>query len=192
MTGPSVLKSRTGEPLYAKKFSQSFLARADEAAFWEAYVGALLKRNGLYVIQEPMDLGEFHDPEKSTCFDLHVSPNASLDPSFGVEVKSRRTYFSSVSDLAQKTKGGLTLCSQSWFLKNWPGYDCTGRDFLLVSAPTGCILWAPMGTQVTLGVEVTDYDRNEVYRVATIDPCGLLPLDAFVAMAKETGRAQHG
>src|SRR5688572_12655471 len=107
------LVHKSGEPLL-KKFSQSFLNRADEAAFWESYVGAVLCRHGLYVTHMPMKLGDFHDPLCSTMSDLQVY---TVDaPELGVEVKSRNVYFTSPEDYKWDM---VRVCSESWFRKNW-------------------------------------------------------------------------
>lgn len=172
------LTDRTGQPLggTGAKFSKSFLARADEACFWESYVGAALAREGLYVLHEPMHLGERNDPAKSLTCDLHVGLTESMDPSLDLEVKSRRTRFNSPDDFDRP----VTVCSQSWFLKNWPGHDSLGRDFLLVSSTTTAIVWVPALTPVTLGVEVLDRDRNELYKTVTVEPGWVMGLTEFL------------
>lgn len=167
-----------------KRFSKSFLQRADAACFWESYVSAVLARNGLYVLHEPMHLGEFHDPLKSTTSDIHVGPTADLALQWDVEIKSRNLYWTCPEDYPFDS---VRVCSQSWFLKNWPGYDTTGRDFLFVSQKTGGIVWLPMGSKVTLGEEVVDHERNELYKCVTAHIDQLMSLEQFVAEVRQSG-----
>lgn len=166
-----------------KQFSKSFLARGDEAAFWEAYVAATLARRGLYVLHEPMEFGDYHDPSKSLQWDITVYP-AIDSGGIPVEVKSRGTFFLAPEDM--KLFPDVNLCSQSWFLKNWSGQDTLGRDFLLVSTASGAILWVPAGTKVKLGKEVRDHERNELYKVVTCQPEAVYSLAEFVTMVKST------
>lgn len=170
------LAQRNGKP-----FSKSFLSRVDEGAFWESFVATILCRNGLYVLHNPFQLGECSDPIAATTCDLVVGYSPILDPSWDVEVKSKKKSFSDPSDLWGEE---LLLCSQSWFLKNFPGYDSTGRDFLIVSAATQEILWVPYGTPVKLGVEVVDNQRGEVYKAVTVDPYAICTLPEFVNHVK--------
>jgi len=165
-----------------QKFSPGFLKRFDEGAFWESYVATVLSRNGLYVLHEPTHLGETVDKNKSYSCDLQVSMDPMLEVSIPVEVKSKNLRFG--DSFADYPDADIKVCSQKWFLKNWPGYDCTGRDFLFVSTKTNSILWLPQGTKVQLGVESFDkyYGYTETWATARADQ--LQPLSSFVAMVK--------
>jgi hypothetical protein len=145
------------------RLSESFRGRADEACFWEAYVASKLAREGLYVTMNPFSLGEVADPEKATSWDLDVFVNPDI--AYPVEVKSRNLSFTDKPH--QFPFEDVNVCSQNFFLKNWPGYDCTGRDFMMVSTRTGGLLWLPAGSKVCMGKEVFDSDRGEAFRVVT-------------------------
>ncbi len=160
-----------------KRFSKSFLQRADEACFFEAYVGASLARNGLYVIHQPMGLGLYHDPLKSLSWDLEVAANGMLDPVLPLECKSRSVGFSGPEDYPHQD---VRVCSQKWFLKNWPGSDTLGRDFILVSQKTFGMVWVPAGTAVTMGREILDNERNEVFKVVEVQKKDLKSFQQYV------------
>lgn len=167
-----------------RTFSSDFLRRFDEGAFWESYVATILSRNGLYVLHEPTHLGETQDKLKSFSCDLQVGMDPMLEVTVPVEVKSKQTHFN--GDPNQYPYARMNVCSQNWFLKNWPGYDCTGRDFLFVSSKTSEILWLPVGTKVELGHETMDdyYGYKETW--ATAYAGELKSLSDFVDMVKKS------
>jgi hypothetical protein len=166
-----------------KRFSQSFLNRADEAAFWEAYVGAVLARAGLYVVHNPMKLGEFHDPACSTQSDLGVyqahpdSVEFELEAGTQIEVKSRNIRFTSPEDYKCDD---VRVCSESWFRKNWGSYEKFARDFFLVSQQTGAIVWVPAGTHAVFGKEIRDNERNESFKIVQCHKSDLRTVEEFV------------
>ncbi len=169
-----------------KGVSQSFIDRADSAAFYEAWVGAVLARAGLYTVHHPFKIdGKDH----SQSYDLDVCDEwtwtgqvyaGGLDGT-RVEVKSLNLTFTCPEDYPFPE---VLLCSQSSFNKKWPGRDYTMRDFLLVSRKTGSIVWVPTMTQV--GVKtVTDKTRNETYQAMTVNQSALSPLQDFVETFNE-------
>ncbi len=162
--------------------SQSFRDRADSAAFYEAWVGSVLARAGLYTVHHPFLIdGKDH----GHTWDLDVSAE---DPSgwasdYGgftltnVEVKSLSVSFENAAGYPYET---VLVCSQNSWIRKWPGKDAVQRDFLLVSKPTGCICWIPAGSPVELGVLVTDKSRNETYLAVQTNKQHLRPLQDFV------------
>jgi hypothetical protein len=169
-----------------KKISPSFRKRADGAALYEAWVGAVLARAGLYTLHHPFvaDGGDYH----GLTWDLDVSAyppltsenvdvkrsSSSFTP---VEVKSLSVEFTGPNDYPYNRP---LVCSQNSWLKKWPGKDKTQRDFLFVSKPTGAIVWLPVGSPVELGCDVTDGNRGETYKVAKTWRHYLRPLYDFV------------
>ncbi len=101
----------------------------------------------------------------------------SIDP-VQVEIKSLSLSFNGPSDYPFTS---LLVCSQKNFLKKWPGWSKTGRDFLFVSTQTGAIVWLPRGTKVELGCEVLDKTRNELYKAVRAPRMNLRSLDEFVS-----------
>ncbi len=163
-----------------KGVSQSFIDRADSAAFYEAWVATVLTRGGLYVLHYPFVIdGKDH----SQSYDLEVFRDipcgdwgGELCHGTSVEVKSLSLTFTCPEDYPFPE---VLLCSQSSFNKKWPGRDYTMRDFLLVSRKTGSIVWVPTMTQV--GVKtVTDKTRNETYQAMTVNQSALSTLQDFV------------
>ncbi len=146
-------------------------------------MASVITRAGLWVLHEPFVLAktsrEFAEAAQS--FDLAVSPHRDNVDSFGlpVEVKSLNLTFHNPSDYPHAT---VLICSQSNFLKKWPGRDTTGRDFLFVSRETGAILWVPKDTQVTFGNETYDRSRNELYKTVTVNKSELKTLNEFTEM----------
>ncbi len=177
---PTLLKGvlRTGGAV-----SKSFLDRADSAAFWEAWVGAVLARAGLYTMHYPFIADG--DPSHGTTWDLDVSatnpyPSAAPVP-IQTEVKSLNLSFGSVADYPYSE---VLVCSQNSWIKKWPSRDYTMRDFLFVSRVTGDIVWLPTMSQVRMGKEVTDSTRGQTYKVVTTDKANLASLEDFVSYAK--------
>lgn len=164
--------------------SQSFLDRANSAAFYEAWVGSVLARAGLYTLHHPFvaDGGDYH----GTTWDLDVAPNeeAMWGPGMSgkcvqVECKSLSLAFNSPGSYPYEN---VLLCSQNSWLKKWPGKDKVQRDFLLISRPTGSIVWVPCGVPVSMGVEVTDKTRGETFKAVSVRREALLPLGDFLEM----------
>ncbi len=162
--------------------SQSFRDRADSAAFYEAWVGSVLARAGLYTVHHPFLIdGKDH----GETWDLDVSsdnPRCWCEKYGGlikrnVEVKSLSVSFENAQQYPYET---VLVCSQNSWLRKWPAKDTVQRDFLLVSKPTGCICWIPAGSPVELGVLVTDKSRNETYLAVQTNKGQLRPLQDFV------------
>lgn len=174
-----------------KGVSASFAERANEAAFWEAWVGAILTRSGLYVVQHPFNLAR-EDQEVSDfahSWDLDVATTNPCD--FGdedgvtvpVEVKSVNKTFETPESWPMPE---LIVCSFASHYRKWPGTDRTQRDFLFASRYTGAIVWLPRGTKLTIS-EVTDPDRDETYRVVRASRDDLRALDVFAQSVKAIG-----
>ncbi len=159
--------------------SQSFIDRADGAAFYEAWVGAVLARAGLYTVHHPFLIdGKDH----GHTWDLDV---CAVDPCrsgggltiTSVEIKSLSLSFERPASYPYEN---VLVCSQNSWLRKWAGKDTVQRDFLLVSKPTGAIIWVPTGSKVELGVEVTDRSRNETYKAVQVNKGSLRPLQDFI------------
>lgn len=163
-----------------RPLSQSFKDRANEACFWEAYSAAVLARAGLYVGHFPFSLSEAETESKGFSHDLDVSIDG-LDPLWPIEVKSKNIHFTTTDDYPYED---VFVCSQNFFLRNWPGYTALGRDFLLVSTQSGAILWMPAGTPVSLGKEVLDSKRGELFKCVTCDKKYLRSLQEFVCIVR--------
>ncbi len=156
------------------KLSESFKARADSACFWEAWVAAVLAKQGLWVRHTP--------------FVLDGTP-AGPDLSVGkwnmpAEVKSQNLTFNCAADYP---KDRALVCSyNSWRRKVEAGdylADGTiGCDFFLVSRETGAIVWVPKETYVHL-TEVWDSDRSELYKAIYAAKCDLRDLIDYVGTA---------
>lgn len=166
--------------------SQSFADRADSAAFYEGWVSAVLSRCGLYVLHRPfvVDGSKEHD----LSVDISVGVEASnagqatlIQNSADVEIKSLNLDFKNPFDYPYDE---VLLCSQSSFLKKWPGAYKTERDFLMVSRVTGAILWVPKRTDVMFGKEIYDSKRGELYRAVAVQRKFLRPLKGFVSELK--------
>lgn len=169
-----------------KGVSKSFQDRADSAAFYEAWVAAVLSRAGLYTLHHPfkidgqdhsqswdLDVG-IHHPE--TLHYDHVDVRSLRSSLIPVEVKSLSLTFLNPDTYPFND---VLVCSQSSWMRKWPGKGTTQRDFLLVSRPTGSIIWIPKNTPVTLGHEVHDKSRNELYKAVKTTKGYLRPLADF-------------
>jgi hypothetical protein len=159
--------------------SKSFLQRADEAAFWEAWVGAVLSRAGLYTLHNPFVVDGSSSHDKS--WDLEVGPDKN-DQLEQVEVKAVKLTFTCPDDYPFPR---VLVCSQNSWLKKWPGRDYVSRSFLVVSQKTGAILWVPPMTDVRLGVEVTDKSRNNTYKAVDADAACLKTLGDFIEWVED-------
>lgn len=171
--------------------SANFRDRADSAAFYEAWVGAVLARAGLYTLHHPFTLASSREDvgEYANTWDLDVgdslypSIRPELNHAVPVEVKSVNLTFHTNADYPHQD---VLVCSQASWERKWVS-DKTKRNFLFVSRPTGAILWLPEGTPVTMNNLVTDHTRNQTYKVVKAAKSGLGPLDAFVRMVKDAG-----
>ena len=162
--------------------SESFQQRADSAAFYEAWVGAMLSRRGMFTLHHPFTtVGETGNPASfyAHTWDLDVSPDNVVFTK--IEVKSVNLKFTEPNDYPHL---GVLVCSESSYVRKWPdGGSRLQRDFLTVSRLTGGIIWIPKGT--ILGrKEVTDLTRNETYWCKTVGKEFLQPLSAFVESIK--------
>ena len=174
-----------------KGVSKSFQDRSDSAAFFEAWVGATLSRAGLYTLHHPFvcDGGSYHGHS----WDLDVfaaepqtlrltqstdnPPNTPLGVGVRVEIKSLSLNFLNAE---QYPYPDVLVCSQNSWLRKWPGANVTKRAFLMVSKPTGAIVYLPEGSPVEMGVEVTDKTRNEVYKAVKTSKKNLRSLQDFI------------
>lgn len=175
-------------PSLMKNPSKSFLDRADSAAFYEAWVGSVLSRAGLFTVHHPFDTASNRDHGQSWDLDVGLfHPNTlhynngdvrSLrSPLTPVEVKSLSLTFLNTDSYPFED---VLVCSQGSWLRKWPSQNTIQRDFLLVSRPTGSIVWVPKGTPVTLGHEVHDRQRNELYKAVKTTKPHLRQLADFV------------
>lgn len=164
---------------------QQFKERADSAAFWEAWVGAVLARNGLYTLHYPFTVAENWQEvaEHYLTWDLEVGPYHPVEDQLGyyrkVEVKSLNTEFYGPGDYPYPD---LMVCSQKSWDRKWgeTATDRTVRDFLFVSRATGAIVWLPVGSPVTLNVPSVDREREQYYNGVRSSPKYLKDLQAFV------------
>jgi len=173
------------EPKSSRGVSKSFLDRADSAAFYEAWVGAVLARAGLYTVHQPFvaDGGDYHGQS----FDLVVVPYEPCASYY--DVPSRATVeCKSLSLTFYNTDtypfDDVLVCSQNSWLRKWPGKDKTQRDFLLISRPTGSVVWLPVSSPVVLGVDVVDRTRGEAYKAVQAQKTSLRDLADFVEMVR--------
>lgn len=178
-------------PPSIRGLSQSFVDRADSAAFFEAWVGAVLARLGLYTLHYPFEAdgkdthGLTWDLEILTDHPYSLQPkDCSAFGSVQVEVKSVNLTFTEPSDYPYQE---VLLCSQNSFNRKWPGYKDTGRDFLIVSRTTGHIVWVPYRTPAYLGKEVFDNSRGELYKAVWVDRAHLKTVKEFAQSVKENG-----
>lgn len=167
---------------YPRGVSPSFQKRANEAAFWEAWVGAVLARAGLWTLHHPFeaDGGDNH----GLTWDLDVSTDGGplgAGPWVPTECKSLSLTFSNPDDYPFES---ALICSFNSWRKKWGEARETLRDFLLISRPTGHILWIPVGTQATV-TKVTDSTRDETYKVMQTTRDCLRPLIDFVENVKK-------
>ncbi len=166
------------------KPDQTFAGRADRAAFWEAWVGAVLSRAGLYTLHHPFTLTSEtgkSNADYAHSFDLDVWVEPQNELSTEVEVKSLNLTFNNSLNYPYES---LMVCSQSSWLKKWPGKDKVQRDFLFVSRATGAIVWLPVGSPVTMGHETVDSKRGETYKTVQAKSSDLKELCDFVEMVR--------
>ena len=161
--------------------SPSFRFRADSAAYWEAWVAAVLARAGLYTLHHPFLIDNL---DHSQSVDLDVFRNyPGIVEDCGqtpLEIKSLSLEFNNSSDYPYED---VLVCSQSSFLKKWPGKEGIGRDFMLVSTVTGAMVWVPTGTRVGFK-EVMDKSRNECKPTAYCQKAELRELGDFISKVK--------
>lgn len=167
--------------------SESFKKRADSAAFYEAWVGAVLARAGLYTVHHPFTIASDHTSIATYghTWDLDVSglnPLSESPDSVQVEVKSLSQAFRNPSDYPFQE---VLVCSQKSWLTKWPKALLTPRDFLYVSRETGSVLWLPRCSHVRLGVDVYDKSRNELYKAVQAKKTDLKDLAAFTEYVHE-------
>ncbi len=169
--------------------SEGFKARADTAAFFEAWAGAILSRHNLFTCHHPFTLAtETGLPALyyANSWDLDVSAdNTVFTP---VEVKSVNHKFTLPNDYPY---ADIFVCSETSWNKKWPTTRKTQRDFLFVSRISGGIIWLPKGADV-VGAALVDKTRSESYRCVTTHNSLLRSLDEFVEHVKATGtRGTH-
>lgn len=155
--------------------SESFKARANEAAYWEAWVGAVLARAGLYTMHHPF-LADGSDSH-GLSWDLDVSSEGVGGPWRQVEVKSLNLKFNNIDDYPFNT---VIVCSQNSWRKKWGQADMTQRDFLFVSRETGSIVWLPTAVPVISGCHTVDRSRNEQYLTIQTTKNKLKDLHEFI------------
>ncbi len=165
------------------KVSESFKARADGAAFWEAWVASVLTRGGLYVQCHPWTIdGKDHSQD----FDLTVGSHQDCGLEGGcyltdaqyVEVKSLSLNFTGPEDYP---KDEVLVCSQNSYIRKASGRGLYA-PFILCSTATGSLVYIPKGTEVTFGKEVHDRTRNELYKAVTVPKSALRPVQDFIEL----------
>lgn len=175
-----------------KKFPiQDFKERADSAAFWEAWVGAVLARSGLYTVHHPFTVAENWKEarEHYLTWDLTVcnyEPEAYNSSASGldkrpVEIKSLNLEFYGPEDYPFDV---VMVCSQKSWDRKWPGTDKTSRDFIFVSRATGALVWLPVGSPVMVNVPAVDRERGDIYSGVRTEKKYLRDLAAFVQTFK--------
>jgi hypothetical protein len=159
--------------------SESFKRRADSAAFWEAWVGSVLSRAGLYTLHHPFTIAKNYTEvrEHGQTWDLEAWCE-NRNP-VKIEVKSvNLTFLGPVSHPHED----VNLCSKKSFdRKGWA--DVLGRDFLIVSRATGSIVWMPDGSEVSFS-DTFDSDRKEKFTICTAKRSSMQDLHAFVEKVK--------
>jgi hypothetical protein len=171
----SVVKEKVAE---RRGVSESFKARANEAAYWEAWVGSVLSRAGLYTLHHPFPANGGDYP---LSWDLDVGVTGMEGDMHPVEVKAVSLSFHNAGDYPFEE---ALICSHNSWEKKWPGDSWTRRDFLFVSNKTGSILWLPTGTEVGTRKQL-DKVRNETYLVKHTSKKNLKELYEFVEAVKE-------
>lgn len=165
--------------------SDSFRGRADAAAYWEAWVGAVLSRAGLYTEHYPFYITDGPGGiDYSQTWDLNVANEPVAHAGFGsvqVEVKSVNLEFTSVRNYPRPD---VMVCSQNSFLRKWPGRGTVGRDFLFVSRITGNVVWLPKDSPISVGHVTHDRTRNEVYKTVHARRSDLRDLVDFIEEVK--------
>jgi hypothetical protein len=159
--------------------SESFMSRADSAAFWEAWVGACVSRMGLYTLHHPFAID---GKEHGESWDLDVHESDMSRPT-KVEVKSQRQEFTCPSDFCPRD---FIVCSQNNFMRKWPGASSIRSDFLFVSTVTGCIVWLPKGSEVSFGHETYDKQRGELFKTVKTSANNLKSFKEFCQHVKES------
>lgn len=180
------LRKKVGSPTM---LSNDFRERADSAAFYEAWVGAVLSRAGLWTLHHPFTIAESAEEVTgyAQTWDLDVG-SYDVQSHYGVwgtpvEVKSVNLTFHNVDTYPHPR---VLVCSQASWERKWVKADRTLRDFLFVSRPTGCILWLPHGTLVEMNKLVTDPHRDQTYKAVDADAELLRPLSDFVEKVRGT------
>lgn len=155
--------------------SESFRSRADMAAFWEAWVGAVMTRAGFQATMMPWDIDS---KDHSESWDLELVIGCAY---WKVEVKSINLSFTGVKDYPKEP---VLVCSQNNFLKK-SSDGTVPRPFFLVSRLTGNIVVVPEGAVVGMNHEVLDRTRNELYKCVTVRKDQLIDLQDWIDEAKE-------
>lgn len=160
-----------------------FASRANEAAFWEAWTGAVLARCGLYTVHHPFTVanhvGEIHQYAHTWDLDVstrHPAEAAMFGGSREVEVKSLNLDF---VDTESYPNQQVLVCSAASHRRKFKENDFLGRDFLLLSRFTGAIVWVPPDTPLKTR-QITDSDRGESYKALACRKEDLRALKDFV------------
>lgn len=144
-----------------------FASRANEAAFWESWVGAVLARCGLYTIHHPFtvarDITEVGGYAES--WDLEVASDRE-GPWVNLEVKSKAEPFG--NDPMDFPFSTAIVCSASSHRRRHKQTSAAGSDYVLVSTVTGAMLWIPRGTILLPSTTVTDAKRGETYKAVAV------------------------
>lgn len=103
-----------------KTVRQSFLERADHACLMEAYVGAQLSREGLYVLHTPLFESMTEEDKRTLMYDVsdllfYRKPIAWNDTGVQVEVKSSSGGIHLVNN--ERAHGVLLCSAKSYFRK---------------------------------------------------------------------------
>lgn len=162
--------------------SPEFKERADSAAFYEAWVGAVLARAGLFTLHHPFTIAKdvTEVPNYHQTWDLEVGQSPLPEDCVQVEVKSVNLTFLNTDTYPFED---LLICSLNSWDRKWPKSTKTMRDFLFVSRVTGTILWLPVGSPMHVG-ETYDAVRGQLYKTAQTKSEYLRPLSDFVVMVR--------
>jgi hypothetical protein len=167
----------------AFKRSESFKSRQDESAFWEAWVGACLTRQGLFASLNPTATGlEYYNP-RSADIDTWCRDNGLA---VQVEVKSVKRFFTCPADYQDRYEnhGKVFLGNMGTWNARHPSRITTLFDYLIVSKLTGCLVWLPADSKVELGVDEYDFSRNEVFKAVYGSKHDLKSFEEFVDNVK--------
>ncbi len=167
----------TSKPNYPRALSPTFMKRANEAAFWEAWVGAVLARSDLWTLHHPFaaDGGDYH----GLTWDLDVTADRSEEWT-PLECKGLSLNFTTPDDYPFDH---ALICSARSWKKKWKSADTVQRSFFLISMQTGCILWVPPGVEAEV-TTVTDGVRGQTYKAMRTAKSNLKPLWDFIEHIK--------
>ncbi len=193
----------------------SFEGRLEQGAFWEAWVGSVLARCGLYTLHHPSvpdkaaawkeswDLDVFSETPGTFGFEScptrkpvpegmkrgglpeSTTRDGSLSALGPVPVEVKSSRLSFASPKDYPMPTAL-VCSQDSWMAKWAGKETIQREFLLVSRDTGHLVWIPTGTKVQMNHPVHDRNRSYSYKCVVVGKEQLRPFQEFVAHVKNS------